>query len=149
MASFFWTSSIAVFLFISIGRKQQGIESISTETVSEDDDENSYSSTDSFQHTDKLVNDEAKRPSSHTSAKQIQPTWEPSSSCDLLNGSRLFPYHVVSWGLAAVVLAISLGFEALGSNAYSRAVGWCWISESAEQITWGLFAGKGKCYTSF
>ena len=142
LASFFWTSSIAVFLFLSVDSKRDPAATSSPSDFSGRSDDDTYSSIDNYYYASERAEEEAAKRSINANAKPWQPTagW---FDCSPLDGKQLFPYHVVCWGLPAVILAISLGFGALGANSYSRDVGWCWLSESADQILWGLFAGKG------
>jgi G protein-coupled receptor 157 len=59
-------------------------------------------------------------------------------------------YHVISWGLPIVILVIALSFRALGADDFSRAVGWCWISDKVEYpLFWSFFVGKAEEITSY
>lgn len=59
-------------------------------------------------------------------------------------------YHIVSWGLPIVILIIALSFRALGADDFSRAVGWCWISDQVEHpLFWSFFVGKSEEITSY
>jgi hypothetical protein len=84
-------------------------------------------------------------------------------------------YHIVSWGLPIVILIIALSFRALGTTLcvrrvrvvchthhvlmpsspsgaddFSRAVGWCWISDQVEHpLFWSFFVGKSEEITSY
>jgi G protein-coupled receptor 157 len=59
-------------------------------------------------------------------------------------------YHVIRWGLPIVILVIALSFRALGADDFSRAVGWCWISDKVEYpLFWSFFVGKAEEITSY
>lgn len=59
-------------------------------------------------------------------------------------------YHVVCWGLPIIILIIALSFRALGADDFSRAVGWCWISDRVEYpLFWSFFVGKAEEITSY
>ncbi|XP_062504929.1 G-protein coupled receptor 157-like isoform X2 [Corticium candelabrum] len=59
----------------------------------------------------------------------------------------LVVFHVVSWGLPAVVTCVALVKGKLGYTESSDTVGWCWIEArevaDSEAVVWMVVTGKG------
>ena len=54
-------------------------------------------------------------------------------------------FHLVGWGVPAVIVIVASATSALGNNDDLVSSGWCWVNTAKpwrDQVIWMLFAGK-------